>query len=175
MHRGHPLAGRGSDDCIRSRTRQDGGELQIVGAIGSIEVPRVPIAEDVEQGIVVLRIDGLDGIVIGGEAELRLDVGVPASTRLRLRTSSDGITLDRAAVSKDSVDLSAGNGALTLPVAAVDNLKASCAKGPANVADLPVQPTGEQGTRRVRGRLNNCGTPFELATTNSDIHVRPRP
>lgn len=241
MHRGGPLPGRGSDEWSRSYTLQDGGELQIVGAIGSIEVhgragpaidvraervvragsdaiarsmvPRVRIAEDVAPDRVVLRSDGLGGIVIGAEVEVNFHIAVPASTRLRLRTSGGDITvtnvagvvvmsstngaisgkgleggvdaratngsiiMDLAAVSKDPVDLRAVNGAiaLTLPAAADANLEASCTNGTADVADLPLQLTGEQSTRRMRGRLNDGGTPVELTTTNGDIHIRPRP
>lgn len=241
MHRGGKLAGRGSDEWVRSYTLQNGGELQIVGAIGAIDVKggagstidvraervvragsdamaqpmvsRVRINEDVAQDKVVLRTDGLGGVTIGVEVEVNFHVAVPASTRLRLHTAGGDITvanvdgavvmsstnggitgqalgggvdarstngsisMDLAAVSKAPVDLRAVNGgvALTLPTSANANLDASCMNGTIDVADLPLQLTGEQTKRRARGRLNEGGAPVEVTTTNGDIHIRPRP
>ena len=93
------------------------------------------------------------------------------------RATNGNIAMDLVEVSKDPVDLRAVNGeiSLTLPASADANLEASCTNGTTDIADLPLQLTGEQSTRRVRGRLNEGGTPVELTTTNGNIHIRPRP
>lgn len=235
------LQGRASDEWTRSYALQSGGEVQIVGAIGSIEVEggsgptvevraervvragtdasaqsmvsHVRIREDVAEDKIVLQSEGLGGIVIGAEIEVNFHVTVPASTRLRLRAAAGNITvanvdgavvasttngritgkalgggvdarstngnltIDLASLSKDPVDLRAVNGqiALTVPAAANANIEANCTNGSIDIADLPVQLTGEQTRRRARGRLNDGGSPIELTTTNGNIQVRPRP
>jgi hypothetical protein len=237
---GGALEGRASDVWTRSYTLADGGEFQIVGSNGTIDVDgggggtievkaervaraqtdagaaeiarRVRISEDVAPDKIVLRTEGLGGIVIGVEVAVNYHVSVPASTRLRLHTANGDVTVanvagivvvsttngsitaksvsggvdarstngaisvDLASVSKDAVDLRATNGAisLTLPASANANLEASCRNGSIDIADLPLELTGEQNTRRTRGRLNEGGTPVEASTTNGDIRIRPR-
>jgi hypothetical protein len=239
MH-GGPLEGRATDVWTRSYTLAEGGELQIVGSNGTIDVEggsgstievraervaraqsdegaaeiarRVRITEDVAPDKVVLRTEGLGGIVIGVEVAVNYHVTVPPSTRLRLhtangdvsvasiggivvvsttngsitgkslsggvdaRSTNGAISVDLASVSKDAVDLRATNGeiALTLPASADANLEASCRNGSIDIADLPLELTGEQNKRRARGRLNAGGTPVEASTTNGDIRIRPR-
>ncbi len=238
---GGALLGRASDQWTRNYTLQDGGEFQIVGAVGAIEVQgsdtstvdvraerivrsstdaiaqeavsRVNITEDVAPDKVVLRNDGLGGIVVGVDVSVNFHVTVPRSTRLRLRTAGGDITVtnvngtvvasttngsvtgtalgggvearstngsvsvDLAAVGQDPVELRATNGAvsLTVPAAANANLEASCTNGAIDIADLPLQVTGEQSARKTRGRLNAGGAPIDLTTTNGNIKVRPRP
>jgi hypothetical protein len=235
------LKGHASDTWTRSYTLQDGGELQVVGGVGKISVqggtgatievkaerrvsaatnegaaamvPRVRISEDVAPDKIVLRSEGLGGIIIGVEIEVDFDITVPASTRLRLhtaggdisianvsgivvasstngaitaksigggvdaRSTNGNLTLDLASVGKDAVDIRATNGniSLTLPAAADANLEASCVNGTIDIADLPLELTGEQSRRRARGRLNGGGAPVEATTTNGDIRIRPRP
>lgn len=238
---GSELAGRASDQWTRTYTLQDGGEFQIVGAVGAIEiqggdasavdvqaerivrsssdaiaqeaVSRIRITEDVAPNKVVLRNDGLGGIVVGVDVAVNFHVTVPRATRLRLRTaggditvanvngavvasttngsitgtalgggvearSTNGtVTIDLAAVGQDPVELRATNGAvtLTLPPSANANLEASCTNGSIDIADVPLQVTGEQSARKTRGRLNAGGAPIDLTTTNGNIKVRPRP
>ncbi len=235
------LTGRGSDEWVRHYTLQDGGEFQIVGAVGAIEVrgseaaaidvtaerivrsssdaiaqeavARVRITEDVAADKVVLRNDGLGGIVLGVDVTVNFHVTVPRSTRLRLRTAGGDITvanvngtvvasttngaiaatalgggvearstngavaIDLAAVGQDPVDVRATNGSisLTLPTTANANLEANCRNGTIDIADVPLQVTGEQSARKTRGRLNAGGAPIDLTTTNGNIKVRPRP
>ncbi len=235
------LAGRGSDQWTRTYTLQDGGEFQIVGAVGAIEihggdastvdvqaerivrsssdalakeaVSRIRLTEDVAPNQIVLRNDGLGGIVVGVDVAVNFHVTVPRATRLRLRTaggditvanvngavvasttngsitgtalgggvearSTNGtVTIDLAAVGQDPVELRATNGAvtLTLPPSANANLDASCTNGSIDIADVPLQVTGEQSARKTRGRLNVGGAPIALTTTNGNIKVRPRP
>jgi hypothetical protein len=237
---GGPLQGRATDVWTRSYTLADGGEFQIVGGNGTIDVEggsgstievkaervvraqtdagareiaaRVRISEDVSPDKVVIRTEGLGGIVIGVEIAVNYHVSVPTSTRVRLhtangdltvanvggivvasttngsitartlsggldaRSTNGGISVDLAAVSGDAVDLRATNGdiVLTLPASANANVEASCRNGSIDIADLPLELTGEQNRRRARGRLNEGGTPVEASTTNGDIRIRPR-
>src|SRR4051794_35309203 len=99
------LAWHASDVWTRSYTIQDGGELQVVGGVGSINVhggtaatievkaerrvraatdqgaaalaPRVRISEDVAPDRIVLRNEGLGGIIIGIEIEVDFEITVP--------------------------------------------------------------------------------------------------
>lgn len=115
------LAGRGSDQWTRTYALQDGGEFQIVGAVGALEiqggdasavdvqaervvrsssdaiaqeaVSRIRITEDVAPNKIVLRNDGLGGIVVGVDVAVNFHVTVPRATRLRLRTAGGDITV----------------------------------------------------------------------------------
>ncbi len=121
MHHGAPLEGRASDEWTRTYTLDPGGEFQVVGAVGSIDVKagsgstidvraerivrartdaaaqpmvtHVRIGEDVASDKIVLRSDGLGGIVVGAEVEVNFHITVPAATRLRLRATGGDITL----------------------------------------------------------------------------------
>jgi hypothetical protein len=120
LHHGR-LEGRASDEWTRSYTLEPGGELQIVGAVGLIDVQggsgstidvraerivkaatnasaeplvsSVRIGEDVSPGKIVLRNEGLGGIMIGVETEVNFHVTMPASTRIRLHAAGGDITL----------------------------------------------------------------------------------
>ncbi len=238
---GGELTGRGSDEWSRHYTLQDGGEFQIVGAVGTIDVQgseasaievkaerivrsssdavaqdavaRIRITEDVTPDKIMLRNDGLGGIVVGVDITVNFHVTVPRATRLRLRTAggdiivanvngtvvasttngsitgtslgggvearsiNGGVTVDLAGVGQDPVELHATNGsiALTLPATANANVEASCTNGQIDIAEVPLQVTGEQSARKTRGRLNAGGAPIDLTTTNGNIKVRPRP
>lgn len=132
------LKGRASDEWVRSYTLQDGGEFQIVGGTGTIEVTggdgpsievkaeriakaptdegakaipaRIRLVEEVQPDSVVLRNEGLNGVVIGIELEVNFRVTVPRSTRLRLRTASGDITVSNVA---GAVVASTTNGSVT--------------------------------------------------------------
>jgi Putative adhesin len=103
-----------SDDWNRRYPLTDGGELQVVGASGSIEVtggsgtdvevraeriarastdaaarellPRIRIREDIQPEKIVLQTEGLAGLVIGVEVAVHYHVTLPASARVHLRT-----------------------------------------------------------------------------------------
>lgn len=237
--RGQPLAGRASAEWARSYTLAEGGELQIVGGVGSIEVrrsdgravdvraerivhaendaiarpmvERIRIAEEVSPDKVLLRNDGLGGIVIGVEVEVNFHVSVPDGTKVRLRAAggdlnlidlsgpvvasatngnvagsglrgglearsvNGNVTIELAAVGQDPVDLRSVNGSiqLTLPATVDANVAANVTNGSIDAGDVPLELTGEQSKRRLRGRLNKGGTPVELTTTNGNIRVRP--
>jgi hypothetical protein len=106
-----------SDEWVRSYPLADGGELQLVGARGSVVVtgtggsgveiraervaraateasarellPRIGIREDVTPDRIVLQTEGLSGIVIGVEVAVNYHVTLPASARLHVRTDGD--------------------------------------------------------------------------------------
>jgi hypothetical protein len=238
LHRDRALQGRAADEWVRTYTLAEGGEFQIVGAGGTIDVQsgtgpgidvraerlvkatsdamaqsvvsKVRIAEDVAPDKIVLRSEGLGGILIGVEIEINFHVTVPPSTRLRLRASNGNISLANlrgaivasttnggitakaidggidarstngsvsvqlASVAKDPIDLRAVNGQieLTLPPTANANIEANSTNGTIDKGELPVELTGEQTRRRMRGRLNEGGAPIELTSTNGDIHLR---
>ena len=137
-HRGGPLEGRASDEWTRSYTLATGGEFQVVGAVGVIDVQggsgptidvraervvrartdaaaqpmvtHVRIAEDVAPDKIVLRSEGLGGIVIGAEVEVNFHITVPASTRLRLRAAGGDISVANV---DGTVVASSTNGAIT--------------------------------------------------------------
>jgi len=107
------LTGRASDEWRRSYPISPDGELQIVGANGSVEiqggsgstvevrveriarastdaaaqeiVPRIGIREDVSPDKIVLLTEGLSGIVIGVTIEVNYHVTMPSSARVRVR------------------------------------------------------------------------------------------
>ena len=178
-------------------------------------VSRVRISEDVAPDKIVLRTEGLGGIIIGVEIEVDFQITVPASTRLRLhtaggdinitnvsgivvasstnggitakaiaggvdaRSTNGSIAIDLASVGKDAVDLRAVNGniSLTLPSAADANIEATCTNGAIDIADLPIELTGEQSRRRARGRLNGAALPSRRQPptgTSTSVHARER-
>ncbi len=120
-HNASNLAGHASDEWKRSYPLADGGELQIVGGSGSVEihggtgstievtaervaraatdeaarevVPRIGIHEDVTPDKVVIQSEGLRGIVIGVEQRINYKVTVPGSTKVRVRTVDGPITI----------------------------------------------------------------------------------
>jgi hypothetical protein len=127
-----------SDDWTRSYPLAPGGELQLVGATGSIEVtggdgpgvevraervarassdeaarellPRIEIREDITPDKIVLETEGLSGLVIGVEVAVNFHVTVPASARVQVRTRG-GVTVSN--LSGRTV-VAATNGAVTV-------------------------------------------------------------
>lgn len=117
-----PLRGRASDQWVRSYSLAPGGEVQIVGASGSIEVqggtgsavevqaervgraindaaaqelvPRIAIREDVTPEKIVVQTEGLGGLVIGVEVEVNYRVTLPRGARLRLRAANGAISIN---------------------------------------------------------------------------------
>lgn len=111
------LTGTASDDWARTYSLADGGEVQVVGAGGSIDVvgssrrdvevraervarassdaaarellPRIDIREDITPEKIVLRTEGLSGIVIGVEVAVNYHITLPASALTHLRTDGD--------------------------------------------------------------------------------------
>lgn len=138
VRRNGPLSGRASDEWTRSYTIDEGGELQVVGGNGSIDVQggteprvevraervvratsdaiaqpmvsRVRITEDVTSSKIVLRSEGLGGIVVGAEVEVNFRVTVPPATRLRLRAANGTITVSNI---DGSLAVSTNNGTIT--------------------------------------------------------------
>src|SRR5262245_60821666 len=109
-----PLAGSATDEWVRQYTLTDGGELQLTNPNGPIDlegtdsqtvdarierivrasteatareiVPRIAIREEIDPAKVALRTDGLSGIVIGVETDVRYHVRAPRKTSLRVRS-----------------------------------------------------------------------------------------
>jgi hypothetical protein len=115
------LTGRATDEWRRSYPLAPDGELQIVGANGSVDIqggtgstvevraervarastdaaareilPRIEIREDVTPDKIVLQTQGLAGIVIGVEVEVSYHVTMPASARARVRAVNGDVTV----------------------------------------------------------------------------------
>jgi hypothetical protein len=113
------LAGRAADEWIRSYSLAEGGEVQIGGPTGSVDVqgvdgrtvdvraqriahastdeaareivPRIGIREEASPTRVVLRTEPLGGIVIGVGVEVRYDVKAPKTATIRVRTGNGGV------------------------------------------------------------------------------------
>jgi hypothetical protein len=127
-----------SDDWTRSYPLSGGGEVQLVGASGSIDVvggsgtgvevraeriarassdaaardllPRIRIREDIQPDKIVLQTEGLSGLVIGVEVAVNYHVTVPSSARVHVRTDG-GVNV--ANLTARTV-VSATNGAVTV-------------------------------------------------------------
>ena len=136
-HSRGPLPGRASSEWTRSYAIQPGGEFQVVGAGGTIEVqgttnpaidvkaervvraatdamaasmaPRVRISEDVTPDKIVLRNEGLGGITVGADIEVNFHITVPLGTKLRLRSANGDITMTNV---DGTIVASSSNGAI---------------------------------------------------------------
>ena len=115
------LTGHATDEWKRSYPISRDGELQIVGANGSVEIqggtsstvevraeriarastdaaareilPRIGIREDVSPDKIVLQTEGLAGIVIGVAVEVNYHITMPASARARVRAVNGNVTV----------------------------------------------------------------------------------
>jgi hypothetical protein len=119
--RGGALEGHAADEWTRSYPLAPDGEVQIVGASGSVDVqggsgstvevraeriarassdaaarellPRIEIREDITPEKIVLQTQGLAGIVIGVEIQVNYHVTMPASGRVRVRAVNGAVTI----------------------------------------------------------------------------------
>lgn len=217
-HTGTPLAGRASDEWVRSYTLQDGGEFQIVGADGSIDVEggsgpsievkaervaraandasaqqvpsRIRITEDVSPDKIVLRNEGLGGVIIGIEVAVNFHVTVPASTRLRLHTANGGITVANvsgtvvasttsgAVVGKalsGGVEARSTNGRIAMDLAAVgrDPIDLRTTNGVITLA-LPASANANVDATVTNGSIDVTGLSLELTGEQSKRRMRGR-
>jgi hypothetical protein len=162
IHHGGSWPGNASDTWTNTYTLAPGGELQIVNSNGTIDVQagsgpgievkadrivharsdaqaqsmasKVKIAEEIAADKIVVRTEGLGGVVLGAEIEVQYHVTVPAATRLRLRTGNGAVSvanLEGSVVAsvengdltgtnlEGGVDMRTTNGAVTVTLAAV--------------------------------------------------------
>ena len=131
------LTGTATDEWVRQYTLPDGGELQLTNPNGPIDleatdgptvdvriertvkasteatareiVPRIAIREEIAPAKVALRTEGLSGIIIGVETDVRYHVRAPRKTSLRVRS---GGTLNVKGFEGRSI-LTSINGGLT--------------------------------------------------------------
>ncbi len=122
MARNGPLEAKTSDEWVRSYALEAGGEFQIVGAAGTVDIqggagdrvevraeriaraatqstatdllPRIKIREDISPQKIVLQTEGLGGIVLGVEVAVNYHVMLPAASRIRVRTTDGALTID---------------------------------------------------------------------------------
>jgi hypothetical protein len=118
---GGALEGRAVDEWTRSYPLAAAGEVQIVGANGSVDVqggpgtsvevraeriarastdaaarellPRIEIREDITPEKIVLQTQGLAGIVIGVEIQVNYHVTMPATGHVRVRAVNGAVTI----------------------------------------------------------------------------------
>lgn len=133
------LNGRASDEWTRTYTLEDGGAFQIVGGSGTIEIvggdgpaidvkaerivhassdaaaqpipARIRIVDEVQPDSVVIRNEGVSGVIVGLQLEVNFHVTLPKSTRVHLRTASGDITVSNMA---GAVVASAMNGSIAV-------------------------------------------------------------
>jgi hypothetical protein len=218
MHHGAPLEGRASDEWTRTYTLDAGGEFQVVGAVGSIEVKagsgstidvraerivrartdaaaqpmvtHVRIGEDVASDKIVLRSDGLGGIVVGAEVEVNFHIAVPAATRLRLRTTGGDITLadvTGAVVASSTnggivgkglsggVDARSTNGPITIDLAALsrDPVDLRAVNGAVTLS-LPPAANANIEANCTNGVVDIAGLPIEMVGEQTKRRTRGR-
>ena len=113
------LAGRATDEWVRTYTLAAGGEVQIGGSSGSVDVqgvdgdtvevraeriaraatdeaareilPRIIIKEEASASKIVLRTEPLGGIVIGVSVEVRYKVRAPRAATIRIRSGNGAV------------------------------------------------------------------------------------
>jgi hypothetical protein len=133
-----PLDATATDIWTRSYPLSAGGEIQVVGGQGSVEVDggsggtvevraermakaateatakdvvtRIAIREDITPDKIVLTSEGLSGIVIGVEQLINYRIRVPEHAKVRVRTGGGAITVRGV---KGRVSASSGNGPIT--------------------------------------------------------------
>jgi len=130
------------------RTRTADGTTTITGTTGRVIV------------------SGVNGAVVGRA----IAGGIEA------RTTNGKIDVELLKVGDEVVDLRTMNGAigLTIPVQANATLAATSVNGTVDVTGLAFEKFGDDVRRRVRGRINQGGTPIDLNAVNGDIRVRAR-
>src|SRR5262245_54406178 len=115
------MTGRATDEWKRSYPLSSGGDVQIVGASGSVDIqggsgttvevsaeriarastdaaarevlPRIEIREDVSPDKIVLQTQGLAGIVIGVDVAVNYHVTMPSTTRARVRAVNGDVMI----------------------------------------------------------------------------------
>jgi hypothetical protein len=217
MHRGS-LQGRAADEWTRTYTLSPGGELQIVGGVGVIDVQggtgatvdvraervvkaasndaaaplvsRVRISEDIAPEKIVLRTEGLGGILIGVDVEVNFHVTVPASTRLRLRTAGGDISLtnlDGVVVAsttngnlvgkalRGGVDARSTNGSVTMDLAAIsrDPVDLRAVNGSITLT-VPRDANANIEANATNGALDTADLPIELTGEQTRRRARGR-
>jgi DUF4097 and DUF4098 domain-containing protein YvlB len=218
VQHGGALQGRASDEWTRSYTLAAGGEFQIVGAVGAIAVEagagptvevkaervarartedsarqipsRIRISEDVASDKVVLRTEGLGGVVIGIEVEVNYHVTVPRSTRLRLHTAGGDISianLDGAVVASATngaivargvaggFEARSTNGNITVDVSAVSRapIDLRAVNGQISLT-LPVSANANIDASCTNGSIELVDLPLELTGEQSRRRTRGR-
>ena len=138
-------------------------------------VSRIRISEDVSPDKIVLRNDGLGGIIIGVEVEVNFHVTVPASTRLRLRTAGGDITVANVV---GSVVASTTNGSIT-GTALGGGVDARSTNGRITM-DLAAISKDPVDLRAVNGQIaltlpSTAGANLEATCTNGAIDIADLP
>lgn len=213
-----PLEGKASDEWTRSYTLAPDGEFQIVAADGTVAietqdkdtidvvaeriahavddeiaadvVPRIQILEDVTPERIVLRTEGLGGIVIGVKVEVNYRVRVPARTKLRVRTVNGAITVSNVAghsvISSTNGEVNARglrgglearvvNGRLSAELASLgdDVVDLRSTNGSIDLA-VPKDAAAQLSLNATNGRITVDDLPFDAQGDQTPRRVRGR-
>jgi hypothetical protein len=213
-----PLEGRASDEWTRTYTLDEGGEIQIVGGTGTIDVQtgtghgievraerivrartdaaakplvsRVRISEDVTPAKIVLRDEGLGGIILGIEVEVNFHLTVPPATRLRLHSANGDITVRdvtgplvlsstngeiTGTALGGSVEARSTNGPITIDLAALtrDRIDLRATNGQIALT-LPADSNANIAATCSNGSIDMGDLPVELTGEQTKRRVRAR-
>lgn len=129
----------------RVRVRTGRGNLAVTGFSGALEATAVNGS---------LSADGLSGPV-----------------QARVTNGSATVTLE--SVGENFIDVRSVNGNITLvvPESTRATVQATVVNGGFDVAGLEFERMGENTPRRIRGRINGGGPPFELSATNGKVRI----
>lgn len=218
QHRGGGLAGKASDEWTRSYGLSPGGEFQVVGASGSITVKgsetpaiavkaerivkaandsmarelvsKVRIVEDASPDKLVLRNEGLEGIVLGVEVQVNFDIAVPVGTRLRLHSNNGDVDVTNVAGAvvisstngdvkgtalRGGLDVRSTNGRVTLDMASVskDPIDVRNTNGTIDLT-LPPSASANLDLSTTNGTFNRGTLPMELTGEQTKRRMRAR-
>jgi ribosome-associated translation inhibitor RaiA len=216
---GH-LSGRAADEWTHSYPLSAGGEIEIINTNGTIEfqpidgttvevraeriakattddgarelLPRITISENTNAKHITIKTEGLGGLMIGANFEVRYHVKAPRTAAIRAsntngqvsirgmggkiaaHTTNGAVTMDLDLIA-DKVEASTTNGAVTLtvPADAKADLSATVTNGAISVTGLKLETT-EQSRRKIEGKINGGGPSVELHTTNGGVRVRAK-
>ncbi len=194
-----PLAGRASDDWVRTYELPPDGTFEVRNSNGLVEVEgvdtrtlevraerivkstsddaarevldRLGIDEEIEPDHVSLRTQGLDGIVIGVSVETRYHIKAPRALTLKLRTTNGSISLTGL---EGAVTAQSTNGNVT-GVDLKGGLDARTTNGRmridfAGVGDAPIQLRTTNGGLTL-GLPESTAADLSLSVTNGTTNV----
>lgn len=161
---------------IRVETRPPSGGF-LTGSTNVAYTVRVPPATHVlvqttNGPLTIRRLEGpLEASTVNGSIEATDIAGAIEGS-----TVNGGIDVQVVKMADGGIRLETTNGGITvgLPRSASADVHARVANGDISFTGLSVEQTGQQGRRRVDGRLGGGGPPLSLETVNGGIDVTGR-
>jgi len=127
-----------------------------------------------------ITVTGISGRLVANSGNGNIK-GEKLSGGVEARTTNGVTVVDLIALGVDPILMRATNGnlELALPGESNANLSASTVEGAVTVSGMTVEPAGEPGPergrgRRLRGRINSGGTSIELQTVHGNINISAR-